>query len=67
MASQAGREVRGSNLAFIPRKKEKRGLSHVQEPVTLTHLENTQEGTMIAMRLLHTESGTEKSGVNLGT
>ena len=59
-----------SSRSSIPRKKkeknEKKGdLSHGQEPVKPTHSENTQKGTMRAMRSLHAGSGTEKSEVNL--
>ena len=63
-------EVRG--VRFSPpslktgTKKQKRGISHVQEPVKLTHLKNTQQGTMRAMRSLHTEPSTDKSEVKLG-
>ena len=43
-------------------------LYDVQEPVELTDVENThpEEGTMRAMRSLHTESGTKKVGDKIG-
>ena len=71
MASSTRRELMnselcGSVLAFIPPKKKECALSRVQEPVKLTHLQNTQEGVMRAMRSLHAESGTETSEVKLG-
>ena len=72
MASTAGceivkSEVRISILTVIPRKKgEQRGISHVQEPVKLSHLKKKQDGAMRAMRSLHTESNTERSEVKLG-
>ena len=62
MASQAGceiinSEVVGSIPTVIPIKEKKR-ISHVQEPVKFTHLNNDESITIIAIH-----SNTEKSWV----
>ena len=55
--------VRCSPLS--PEKRIKKGVSHVEAPAKLAHLENTQEGTARAMRSLHTEFGLKTSEAKL--